>query len=552
MADTLTPEQVLLLENLTYFSGPDGESLFRPGVDGMTVGEFLNTIDINNLNPNTEYSTLVYGNEWQQMLTAVQNDPTLSNMVIHEPYTDRGPGGGGGQSVVFTNDTTMEAVVAFRGTSNNEWADDFIGGGPTSALDGVSTPQQENALDYYRSVYESCGLEDYFVTVTGHSKGGNKAKYITILDETVDRCISFDGQGYSDEFIDYYSDEIRNRQDLIDNYNLDGDFVNILLNDVGREHYCEGFGVDSFFENHCANSFFEFDENGVPHINVDNNQSEAMIALDDFLNSYLRSMDPSDRADALALIGSLAEDYFNNVPVDDIINTLLDPNNAEVASDLIAFIIEYERSHPELADDLRDLLNDLGYGDFAEYIDAIQFVLDSDFLIGLITNGLDFLGDIQWVRDKIREALEEQGIHLTDEQIDRISDMIGRIDDNLDDVEAPNGSDRRVGEPNFFERIRDRINEWRLSAFGRDFRVDPDKLTQYADEMGQCSESLSANRGIFEPIDHLGLSGMRINMVLAGLERSVYHEERGIKNLAYALSRIGERYAEAENNIING
>lgn len=552
MADTLTPEQVLLLENLTYFTGPNGETLFTPGTDGMTVGEFLNTIDIQALDSGTQYSTLVYGDDWQQMLTAVQNDPALSNMVIHEPYIDRGAGGGGGASVVFTNDSTMEAVVAYRGTASQEWADDFIGGGPTNALDGVSTPQQENALDYYRDVYESCGLDDYYVTVTGHSKGGNKAKYISILDETVDRCISYDGQGFSDEFIKYYEDLIRNRQDIIDNYNLDGDFVNILLNDIGRKHYCEGYGVDSFFENHCANSFFSFDENGVPHINVDNNQSEMMIALDDFVNSYLRSLSPEDRAEALAFIGSLAEQGFNGVPIDQIIDQLLDPDNADIASDLLAFVIEYERSHPELADKLKDFCAELGYSDIDRYIDIIQDILDSDVAVWLLANGLDFVGNNDKIRAFLQSILEKNGINITEEQIQRLASMIGQIDDNIEGGEVADGSDRKVREPNFFDRIREKLNEIRLNVFGREFRVEPDKLAQYATEMDDCSDALSTNRDVFEPIHHLGFSGIRINAVLSGLEQSVYHEERGLKNLSYALARISEKYAEAENNIING
>ena len=59
--------------------------------------------------------------------------------------------------------------------------------------------------------------------MTGHSKGGNKAKYITLMDDTVDHCVSFDGQGFSDEFMETYSDEIAARQHKIENHNVDYD-----------------------------------------------------------------------------------------------------------------------------------------------------------------------------------------------------------------------------------------------------------------------------------------------------------------------------------------
>lgn len=55
------------------------------------------------------------------------------------------------------------------------------------------------ALKYKYEKYPSYGFVDdcSTITVTGHSKGGNKAK-----DNSVDICIAFDGQGFSDEFID--------------------------------------------------------------------------------------------------------------------------------------------------------------------------------------------------------------------------------------------------------------------------------------------------------------------------------------------------------------
>lgn len=86
-------------------------------------------------------------------------------------------------------------------------------------------------------LYEELGLEDSYVTVTGHSKGGNKAKYITVLDSSVDRCVSFDGQGFSDEFMTEYQEQISQNQNKIENHNVDYDYVNLLLNDVGNKTY---------------------------------------------------------------------------------------------------------------------------------------------------------------------------------------------------------------------------------------------------------------------------------------------------------------------------
>ena len=147
-------------------------------------------------------------------------------------------------------------------------------------------------MEWYKSAYEKLGLEDYTVTVTGHSKGGNKAKYIGILSDTPDRAVSFDGQGFSDEFIEHYRRRIQKRQGIIENHNIDFDYVNILMNDVGRKTYYVGYdyGKHGFAESHCPNTFMNFGENGEYTMLVNpNGQRPEMQILDQFFNSLIRS-----------------------------------------------------------------------------------------------------------------------------------------------------------------------------------------------------------------------------------------------------------------------
>ena len=110
-------------------------------------------------------------------------------------------------------DDPEHAVVVFRGTSGkDEWIDNAIGLGVSD------TERQKAALDYIENLpYDS-------ITVAGHSKGGNKAQYVTVLSDKVDRCISMDGQGFSQEFIDKYYAEIQKKGHCIKNYYLEGDF----------------------------------------------------------------------------------------------------------------------------------------------------------------------------------------------------------------------------------------------------------------------------------------------------------------------------------------
>lgn len=109
----------------------------------------------------------------------------------------------------------------FRGTSGDiEWHDN----GQRGYLS--DTDQQKAALKYIESLpYNN-------ITVTGHSKGGNKAQYVTILSDKVVRCLSLDGSGFSKEFIEKYKDRINERADKITSISAEYDCVNILFNSI--------------------------------------------------------------------------------------------------------------------------------------------------------------------------------------------------------------------------------------------------------------------------------------------------------------------------------
>ena len=162
----------------------------------MTVEEMLNRSNIDELEDGHDYGSFMTGADWKKIKKAILADPVLRDMKILTVEGDTPEEGA--LSAVFVNSTTGEAVVAFRGTREYEWKDNFLGGAVTILEegisnvnhDGVSTAYQEKALKWYQSL----DLEGYeTITVTGHSKGGNKAKYITILDDSVTRCLSYDG-----------------------------------------------------------------------------------------------------------------------------------------------------------------------------------------------------------------------------------------------------------------------------------------------------------------------------------------------------------------------
>jgi len=566
-SDMLTTEEVLLLENLTYFNNIEGKSFVDASNEGMTVGQWLETINVGGLDDTNVYGSAMNGADWKATFSAIQANDELMDIRIAETYTDNTADGGGGRSVLFVNDSTGEAVVAFRGTASGEWKDNFLGGGTTDAADGVSTAQQENALEWYDSIYEEYGLENYMVTVTGHSKGGNKAKYITLLSENeVDRCLSFDGQGFSDEFYEMYADEILARQDLIENHNAEGDFVNILLNDVGETYFYDGCNVDSFAENHAPNSLFQVDENGNVTMTISaDGQSEDMAILDDFLNSYLRSMDGDDKAEALELVGEIVEGLFNGDDINDVVDTILDGDNGDQAAYLLTYLLEYERENPELMGAVENILTDLGKEDALKIVDIVKTIGQSDFGV----NTVGWLGEHfrDWVVDGLADLIEDKwGIKLTNDELRQLAALVGEMDEIREYIEIQDGSDQSLSnEPSVFENIANAAKEaidgvvdnltdianGIVSALGlQAFEVSPTEMDKAIANLREAHNRLStASKKLPEEVSGLGVAGKFINNALDRIEEEIRQESAECNELANCLDRIKNVYVQNESKL---
>jgi len=125
--------------------------------------------------------------------------------------------------------------VAYRGTGDGEWPDNGIG------MTATSTMQQERALSYFEEVVEALNLgkQDHLV-VTGHSKGGNKAQFVTMetrYGDLVDACYSVDGQGFSESAIlrwqeRYGKEDYEKRREKLYGIHGENDYVSALGNPV--------------------------------------------------------------------------------------------------------------------------------------------------------------------------------------------------------------------------------------------------------------------------------------------------------------------------------
>ena len=446
-------DELLLLEHLTYL--PDKFPLLSVlNADNQTVDEFMCQLDISRLEDEKVYSSCMNGFDWKNIILAIKNKQNILDANIVEPHLDTAYGGGGGISAVFLNEKEKEAVIAFRGTASNEWVDDFEGANQIDSL------QQINALEWYKHIYKKLHLEDYTVTVVGHSKGGNKAKYITILNDTPARCVSFDGQGFSDEFIEHYSRRILKRQNIIENHNVDFDFVNILMNDVGKKTYYIGYdyGKFGFAESHSSNTFFDFGENGQYKMRVNpNGQRPEMQILDQFFNSMIRSgISAKEQAETNRLLGILVEKAFaigNGNTVTEYINFLCDlirdPTYSDNMAYVLAFCMKYTRRNPDFLKAMKDTMRNFKADSIIRIIDMFEDLVTSRKL-NTIINLSSFLilhvnGAI--VRQIQNICRKKYGVELSSEQIRGVLQIVCMTKDMLDTLELRmDGSDIVVSE----------------------------------------------------------------------------------------------------------
>lgn len=278
----LTDAELCLLEQLTYLDEDVAKTAFgKDNYDDLdfykinkmhkdkTISQILSTFNetaIANLrmHPEEICDAAISGMEWASIIEQLKSNENLKNLVLSDILLDES----GYHTVTdatryeypyplalcFTDDSDSpsDAVIAYKGTTGEtEWADNV--GGAYKA----KTDPQKVALDFAVKM----GIKYSDITVTGHSKGANKAMFVSIFASSVTRCVCFDGQGFSSEF---YKDStvwkrIRERTSIITNYALSSDFVHILLNQIpgSNQYYCEGYGVDSIMENYSPNSFLK-------------------------------------------------------------------------------------------------------------------------------------------------------------------------------------------------------------------------------------------------------------------------------------------------------
>lgn len=158
----------------------------------------------------------------------------------------------GGLTVCIFKRPDGSISTVFKGSGNGEWTDNGIGlsGIPeqntyiTYAAGGeelyrytvekdYATDRQVEALNWFNRAAAKMGWNEFSdITVSGHSKGGNKAQFVTLHSTLADRCFSFDGQGFSPEALASFKEKLGTKYEMsrehIISISAENDYVNVL------------------------------------------------------------------------------------------------------------------------------------------------------------------------------------------------------------------------------------------------------------------------------------------------------------------------------------
>ena len=470
----LTDNQLGMIEQLTYLNkdvaaaaGISGFNGIKDGHSGMTIEQILACFDeeaLQKLEQQTREidGACASGSEWASIIRYLKSSD-LNQLVLTDTMVNSN---GTTLALCFADpDNTSEAVVAFKGTSGgDEWVDNVEG------LNVSDTECQKEALDFIGSLpYDS-------ISVTGHSKGGNKAMYVAITSDKVVHCVAYDGQGFSQEFVDKYWAEIEARGNNITNYSLSTDYVHALLFPVPNSNqvYCDGYGVENIKQHHSPNSFFVTDENGNLILDENGNpqiviicEDESIQMLHDFTSFVINNANDADKVEIVAFVSQLLAMVFGGGEMDTqaIIDFALD--NPDTLALIIAYLVKYMEVNDLSSEDIDKLLAVLGLDSLDELftvnIKGIEIVGLSG-LIDFAKNQLADENDDWWITTVWLPLLQKWKLDGYD--ID-ISELWQKINSKVNAIDTSNGCSNATGKSGTIRDFSSRVYDALMNAISR-------------------------------------------------------------------------------------
>ena len=218
MSGTYTKQELLLLSNFVYIPAclsdeplsvildkyKDGEGCFtEESVAEAAYGGGMSIPDVKTV--------------FAQMDAHIKENPDFGDLSVSRRLEEKDV-----RALCYTTAKDEDPVVVFRGTGGTKdaWRDNFEG------AFYEDTKIQKVADDFIKN---ECAIYEDMV-VTGHSKGGNLAQYVTVKNEgKIAKCVSYDGQGFGEVLLSADPGGVANAAPKITSISAYNDFVNILL-----------------------------------------------------------------------------------------------------------------------------------------------------------------------------------------------------------------------------------------------------------------------------------------------------------------------------------
>lgn len=378
----LSNEQLLLLDTLIYTKYVS---------NNKTVAKIIKEIEEDDYKIN---GCEMNSTEWEELVAIIKEDETLLSYTATN-YVDEKSGM---RAVCFVDDVKnpTDINVVFRGTSGDyEWEDNGRGGYLSD------TEQQKLAADYVNGLPEAYGSN---MAVTGHSKGGNKAQYVTVVTDRIGRCVSYDGQGFSEEFLEKYADEIAEKSQRIVSISAENDYVNCLLYPVAgtwiyidTQVYAGTERLNNPLYYHKPNILLDGNGKLLP----ETEQSDVSKLINEYTTYMISNLDEPERSSVLdgvinVVIAVLGKD------AGEIIKAVVENDSAEkgAISHIDDFAFDYIGEHYGLKKEV-----------LITYIAAVIF--PGLFMDDLLNSGKKVMGQVtshmKELADKIRGKLDTFG-----------------------------------------------------------------------------------------------------------------------------------------------
>lgn len=334
-----------MLEHLSYMNVDDGlKQYIKSGKryksleECDTVGDYLDQFDTTELRKHSsEYTNgdSISCDEYAAIIEYMKNNNGLRTLVVNKKNSQKG------RPLAYDFEHGDEHIVIFKGTTGGkEWKDNVEGVG---VADTQSQIEAKNFIDE---------IDSNNITVVGHSKGGNKAMYCAVVCDKVKRCVSMDGQGFSDEFMEKYRYQIAKKAGIISNISYCSDFVHGLMiqipgtNQVYTGNGYGSNGVNSAAECHSPNSLFTYsvDENGKLIVtgSFDVGKETKSVQIINGLTEYIMHSDCEDKEGLIAYLAEIVGKVGENKDV--FLDRLFNGEekiDTDQLTTLVAYLIKY-------------------------------------------------------------------------------------------------------------------------------------------------------------------------------------------------------------------